>query len=178
MAGLKISPLIFERGKPGKTLDLGCGICPKNPFSFKEVFGVDIAVVESNRSYCKVADLAIEKLPYPDVFFDAITAYDFIEHVPRVVYTPERRQPFLELMNEIYRCLKPMGLFLSMTPAYPNAQAFQDPTHVNIITDQTFPKYFCSPTLWASMYGFTGNFVLNNQEWTSDAKLLTIMTRQ
>jgi hypothetical protein len=36
--------------------------------------------------------------------------------------------------------------------------AFRDPTHVNIITDETFPLYFDDSNRWASIYGFSGAF--------------------
>jgi hypothetical protein len=45
-------------------------------------------------------------------------------------------------MNEIFRTLKPGGIFFSKTPAYPISAVFSDPTHVNNITADTFPLYF------------------------------------
>lgn len=62
-------------------------------------------------------------------------------------------------MNEIYRALKNWGRFYAITPYYANAAAFQDPTHVNIITNMTH-RYFCQPFLLAAMYGFKGKFKL------------------
>ena len=97
--------------------------------------------------------------------FDYLTAFDFMEHIPRVVYVPHRRNAFIELMNEIYRVLKPGGLFLSMTPAYPHGVAFRDPTHVNFITEETFPMYFDDEKRWASIYGFKGAFNMRVHEW-------------
>lgn len=119
----------------------------------------------------KCADLAIDEIPFPDNYFDYVTAHDFLEHIPRVIYVankssmkPERRNPFIELMNEIYRVLKPGGLFLSITPAYPHGVAFRDPTHVNFITEDTFPLYFDDKNRWASIYGFKGAFRVNTQK--------------
>ena len=79
-------------------------------------------------------------------------------------------------MNEVYRVLKLDGLFLSFTPAYPHAEAFRDPTHVNIIAEDTFSLYFDSKNRWASMYGFTGAFEIVMQEWRGP-HLLTIMKK-
>jgi hypothetical protein len=76
-------------------------------------------------------------------------------------------------MDEVYRVLKPGGWFFSKTPVYPAAEAFRDPTHVNIITDQTFSKYFSGPT-WAKKYGFRGQFELVRQGW-SGPHLLTLL---
>jgi SAM-dependent methyltransferase len=118
----------------------------------------------------------IEKIPHEDDFFEYVTAHDFIEHVPRLLYLPDRRYPFVELMNEIYRVLKPNGIFLSFTPAYPHAEVFRDPTHVNIISDQTFGVYFDDTNRWAEMYGFTGAFKIISQEWKGP-HLLTLMQK-
>ena len=109
--------------------------------------------------------MAIESIPFPADYFEFVTAYQFIEHIPRVIYMPTRRNSFIELMNEIHRVLKTDGMFLSVTPAYPQSAAFQDPTHVNIITEETFPYYFCYPYTWGSLYGFSGQFKLIKQEW-------------
>jgi SAM-dependent methyltransferase len=147
-----------------RTLDLGCGSKPKNPFGAELIYGVDIR--ESLGDRIVAADLAISPIPFPDEFFDYCTAFDFLEHIPRTIYIPDRKHPFVELMNQIYRVLKPGGLFLSFTPAYPSAPAFQDPTHVNIITDETF-KYFDVRYMWAQMYGFNGRFFIAKQEWNS-----------
>ena len=143
------------------TLDMGCGEIPKNPFKADYVYGVDIRPSEDKGIKC--ADLTIEDIPFEDSKFDFITAYDFLEHLPRVIYTPERRFPFIELMNEVYRTLKPGGIFFSHTPAYPFSPVFQDPTHVNILTDQTFPLYFDHKKNLAKMYGFNGSFSVNFQ---------------
>jgi len=144
------------------SLDLGCGEKPKNFFQASKVFGIDVRE-DLSRNVVK-ADLVVSKIPFSDETFDFITAHDFIEHIPRVIYTPERRTPFVELMNEIWRTLKLGGKFLSQTPAYPQPAAFCDPTHVNIITEQTFSLYFCGE-VWAKGYGFNGKFSLVSQQW-------------
>ena len=146
-----------------KTLDLGSGPNPNNPFNATEIYGIDIR--EDLGDNILSADLAIEPIPFGDNHFDYVTAFQFIEHISRLIYAPNRRNSFVELMNEIFRTLKPGGIFLSVTPAYPHAPAFQDPTHVNIITENTFLNYFDDSTRWASMYGFTGAFSILSQEW-------------
>lgn len=140
------------------TIDLGCGKDIRNPFLASTLHGVDL--LDNIPKGIVGADLNIEKIPFQDSSFEYCTAYDFIEHVPRLIYCPNRRFPFIELMNEIYRILKPSGILLSVTPAYPAPEAFQDPTHVNFITKDTFQYYFCEDYLWAKMYGFNGKFKL------------------
>lgn len=157
-----------------KSLDLGCGSNPRNPFNADELLGIDVR--EDLESGIKRADLAIEPIPFDNDSFEYVTAYDFLEHIPRVVYLPTRRNSFVELMNEIYRVLKVGGLFLSFTPAYPHAEAFQDPTHVNVITEKTFAAYFDNVNRWASCYGFNGAFRIRMQEWRGP-HLLTIIQK-
>jgi len=164
-----------RHGPPGRpqpaqavSLDLGCGATPRNPFGAGRARGLDIAA--SSDSGVEACDLFRQAIPFGDREFDYVTAFDFLEHVPRVACTEERtRFPFIELMNEISRVLKEGGLFFSRTPAYPAKEAFQDPTHVNIITDQTIPYYFClnngtGEGPWGRRYGFQGEFVLLAQE--------------
>jgi len=145
-----------------KSLDLGCGLKPKNPFNAIEVFGIDIRKSSKN---ILIADLVIDSIPFDDCYFDYCSAFDFIEHIPRVIYAPHRRFPFVDLMSEIYRVLKPGGRFLSFTPAFPAAAAWRDPTHVNIITTETFPLYFDTEKCWAKIYGFKGGFEIEKQYW-------------
>jgi hypothetical protein len=68
-------------------------------------------------------------------------------------------------MSEIWRVLKIGGVFYSSTPAFPHAAAFWDPTHVNFITEQTFPLYFDQTNNWAKNYGFVGAFQILEQSW-------------
>jgi hypothetical protein len=68
-------------------------------------------------------------------------------------------------MNEIWRVLKkPGGRLYAVTPAWPRAEAFVDPTHVNIITERTH-RYFTTPELGASIYGFEGRFRALRVQW-------------
>jgi len=157
-----------------KSLDLGCGPKPKNFFNATEVFGIDIR--DDVEAGIYKADLVIEPIPFSDESFDFITAHDFLEHIPRVIYMPNRRNAFIEVMNEIWRVLKFGGQFLSVTPAFPHAEVFRDPTHVNIITDETFPIYFDDRNCLAKMYGFKGGFQITNQQWNGP-HLITILTK-
>jgi SAM-dependent methyltransferase len=158
-----------------RSLDLGCGQNPRNPFRATYSQGIDIASSSDNRIIG--CDLAIAPIPCDAALFDFLTAFDFIEHIPRVaIIDGSTKFPFILLMNEIYRVLKPGGLFFAQTPAYPCKEAFQDPTHVNIITEDTFPYYFCEEC-WAKIYGFTGSFTLVAQEWCRPSLLTLIQKR-
>ena len=163
---------------PTISLDLGCGSNPRNPFFATTLCGIDIRDDLGNN--VKRANLATSPIPYPSNSFDYCTAYDFLEHIPRIElysHTAESRSPFIELMNEIHRVLKPGGIFFHRTPAYPSKEVFSDPTHVNIITEETMPSYFCEPfnTAGSYGYGFCGAFELADQCWLSNIWLLGAM---
>ena len=148
-------------------LDIGCGSTPRNPYQQTEAHGVDIAPASAAGEFFRVANLSLVPIPHPDSSFDSISAFDFLEHVPRVLPTADgksTRFPFIELMNEISRVLKPGGRFYAVTPAFPHLTAFHDPTHVNIITIGTW-EYFCGDNALARMYGFSGQFDLLRNEW-------------
>ena len=145
-----------------KHLDIGCGYKIKNPYNSSNLYGVDIHSNKENliKNY-KKANLILDKIPFPDSFFSSVSAYDFIEHIPRQQFINEEMQyPFINLMNEIYRVLKPNGLLFASTPVYPHPDTFVDPTHVNYITDSTH-HYFISDknnNILGMHYGFKGSF--------------------
>lgn len=142
-------------------LDLGCGSNPRNPFNSNEIFGLDIVKRENLQEDSitfTIANLVFQNIPFPDNHFDSVSAYDFLEHIPRLIYLEGRTDlAFVRLMSEIHRVLKPCGQFYSTTPCYPMESAFVDPTHVNFISKNSH-KYFTVPHLWARMYGYTGTF--------------------
>jgi SAM-dependent methyltransferase len=155
--------------RPTRHLDLGCGSTPRNPYGRSMLFGVDLSVPSGLPAGVTVscANLALEPIPFPESHFDSVSAYDFLEHMPRVLALPDgktTRLPFVELMNEIWRVLAPGGLLYALTPAYPHPSAFQDPTHVNVLTVDSH-EYFTQPKLLARIYGFRGDFAVRRVHW-------------
>jgi SAM-dependent methyltransferase len=153
-------------------VDLGAGNSPRNPFNATTLIATDI-----HKSFTRhdgvefvVADLT-RTLPFESNTISSFSAYDVLEHIPRWERVADEIQfPFINLMSEIYRCLAPGGIFLSVTPAFPKAEAFQDPTHVNIISKGTI-RYFAAPEPWATLtgYGFVGSFQVISQTWLRGA---------
>ena len=60
--------------------------------------------------------------------------------------------------------MKPGGIFLSQTPIYPFVEAFQDPTHTNIMTSDTFTLYFSDKKFGLSEdYGINTSYKIVDQ---------------
>ena len=58
-------------------------------------------------------------------------AHDSLEHLKDSIHT----------MKEAYRCLAPMGWFLTLTPSTDGRGAFQDPTHISFWNSNSFWYY-------------------------------------
>ena len=160
-----------------KQLDLGSGGSPRTREGY-DGWGVD--VYETGNSQVKIADIAIEKLPFDDNTFDLVTGFDVLEHITPILYIPQyningdflgmtRHSCMIELFNEIYRVLKPGGEFYHQTPGYhpnENSQAvWQDPTHVYVWTPVT-SNYFSGDYFGHhDSYGHTSDFKLEDKKW-------------
>lgn len=153
---------------PDTHLDLGCGAVPRNPYHRARLCGVDIRAVPAQGDIeVRVANVALEPIPWADNSFASVSAFDFLEHVPRVLSSVDGRTtnfPFVRLMDEVWRVLADGGRLWALTPAFPNEESFRDPTHVNIITERTH-EYFCGDKPLARMYGFNGSFKALRTGW-------------
>ncbi len=133
-------------------VDLGCG------FRKKGNIGIDMTREETDADL--ICQLGFEPIPLGDRTVDKIVCRDFLEHVPKTVYIESDRRifyPIIYLMNEIWRILKPGGVFESMTPCYPYPEVFQDPTHVSVWTKETM-KYFSGGYPGSRIYGVRCQF--------------------
>jgi SAM-dependent methyltransferase len=99
-------------------LDLGCGQRPREGY-----IGVDLypgsAVVQD-----------LQKFPWPwkEGSVDEVYSSHLVEHLPDLI----------GFMNEVHRILKPGGICELRHPYCMNVRAFQDPTHVRFIPEQTW----------------------------------------
>ncbi|MFH1402304.1 MAG: class I SAM-dependent methyltransferase [Patescibacteria group bacterium] len=106
--------LIPQRLRAGKILDIGCG---GNPFfllntDFQEKYGLDasVKIINSNQNIIlKHFDIEKnERLPFGDNYFDTIIMLAVWEHI-----NPQKIE---NVLQEIYRILKPHGRFILTTP--------------------------------------------------------------
>jgi SAM-dependent methyltransferase len=163
----KVAQRYSLRGGMSRSVDLGSGGFPRNPFCADEYYGIDI--LDSDLPNVRRANLLLEPIPFESNSFHFCTAYDFLEHVPRCAIRNDATiLPFVNIMNEVFRILAPGGIFFHLTPVYPSPLAFSDPTHVNYMTKETMKQYFCHPQCRAGRigYGFVGCFeLLSSFSW-------------
>jgi SAM-dependent methyltransferase len=90
----------------------------------------------------------VNKLPLPfnSDFFDEILARDILEHVNLV-----------DVMNDLYRILKPGGLLKIRVPHFSSYNNFIDPTHKNRFSFLTF-DFFCKGGYFKRDYYFENLF--------------------
>jgi SAM-dependent methyltransferase len=98
--------------------DLGGGISPREGF-----VPVDVDLTGAGIR----ADLK-GPWPFKDSSVGAFRAADLLEHLPDKIHT----------MREIWRCLKPGGWLLSLTPSTDGRGAFMDPTHKSYWNELSF----------------------------------------
>ena len=165
----------------GFHIDLGSGNHIRNPLNFPNVFGSDYKLPskqDKNPNFY-VFDLTGD-FPFENGSVASFTAFDVIEHIPRWERGAANGMlfPFLGFMNQINRCLVTGGIFLAVTPAVPSPAAFQDPTHVNFITEETI-NYFANFDSAKNLdYEYSGSFKIVHQSWVYTQYVFTSFKQQ
>lgn len=106
--------------KNGRILDIGCGSYPLFLLNadFTEKYGLDKVVETATKERAKQQGIILishdieneEKLPFGDNFFDVVSMLAVFEHIePRKL---------VKIHKEIYRILKPSGMYIMTTPAF------------------------------------------------------------
>jgi SAM-dependent methyltransferase len=135
-------------------LDAGCGVGYGTAFLAEEarhVVGVDLsgeAIEYARRRYARAnveflaADVA--RLPQPDDCFDAVCAFETIEHLPEAV----------RFLCEVKRVLRPGGVLLVSTPSVEQTQAAPaNPHHSREYSAPEFERLLRSAFSSVEMYG-------------------------
>ncbi len=160
-------------------VDLGAGQNPRNPLRVPNLIATDIQLLQHSKHKTIFADLT-RPLPFDSNSIQSFSAFDVLEHIPRWERTIEGQVifPFVNLMSEVFRCLRPGGHFIALTPAVPSHIAFQDPTHVNFVTKETLDLYFAGDDPWAMSlgYGFIGSFNVLENDWKEGDAILESTT--
>jgi SAM-dependent methyltransferase len=133
-----------------RIFDFGCGSgrymklfamnVPKENVIGADVNWLPLSKVRKSGFSCVLLPIADLILPFDNECFDVVFSSNVIEHIPRDLY--------LEYLKEIYRVLKPGGIFAVGAPNYPIKRLydiwtaiktpqyrqyylFDDPTHCN-----------------------------------------------
>lgn len=135
----------FNERPRGTSINLGCGNAHLEGFT-----NIDNREEVAPELLCDVT----LGLPFEDSSVDLVRADDFLEHIPIGKVIP--------LMNEIWRVLKPDGIFESLTPSTDGRGAFQDPTHVSFWNRNSWDYY--SKKKARDLYGIKADFDIENIE--------------
>lgn len=148
--------------KTKNSLDIGCGDRMRIADGCMG-YGVDLHVMGTNVFNL---DCFVENLPIEDNAIDYVFAYDFLEHVPTVVYYSDKLfNCRVHLMNEVWRVMKDGAVFESNTPYFNpdnvRQEWCQDPTHTIPWSKVTFNYFSDLGGEWdrlRSIYGIKARF--------------------
>lgn len=83
-------------------------------------------------------------LPFEDGSIESIVSHHALEHIG---------EGFLPLMDDVYRVLKPGGIFRVIVPLFPSYAAVQDPDHCRYFMEGTFDCLCGTPdAFWSESF--------------------------
>lgn len=137
----RVTPKKVKEDGPVR-LELACGQNKEEGW-----IGVDVAPTEQADV---VWDLEVHPWPFEDNSVDEARCSHYVEHV----------HDLIGFMNELHRILKPGAQATIITPYYTSVRAFQDPTHVRFMSEQSY-LYFNQEWMrnnGLDHYGITADF--------------------
>lgn len=137
----KIDQLLKEKG--GIRLDIGGGHTPNKGFVNIDMLKLPTVDI--------VHDIEVTPWPLPDECVQIATASHVLEHIN------PHKGVFIDVMNEVWRVMKPYGQFAIVVPHAQSPGYAQDPTHCNMINETTFHYFDPDPErkgLHGQLYGF------------------------
>lgn len=141
-----VSPYLgnqFFPDKNARILDIGAGgghcLMPLKSNGWGNLYAVDIEdfnkkFFNEHKIIFSKVDVAKDKLPYNNDFFDAILAFHIIEHL----------QDSHNFIEEIRRTLKPQGKLLLVTPNWRKQYKtfYRDHTHIHPYDKESIQRLF------------------------------------
>jgi len=128
----------------GIKINLGSGYRPQDGY-----INIDNRAEVNPDMVCDIT----QPFPFADSSVDYVRAHDILEHIPL--------GSTHQVIEEIYRVLKPGGIFESLTPDAESGQgAFQDPFHLSFWVEQSW-LYYSDPDC-RSLYGTVANFSIES----------------
>jgi len=139
------------------SLDIGCG----DRMRIAEGcigYGIDIKTRGDN---ILNVDACIESFPLEDNSVSHVFAYDFLEHIPTLIYLESTAFfPRIHFMNEVWRVMETGATFESRTPFFnpdnPRQEWCQDPTHCIPWSKITFNYFSNLGGEWDRLRGIYG----------------------
>jgi GT2 family glycosyltransferase len=141
----------------GVALNLGCGLTKLDGF-----INIDNRAEVDPDVVCDVQ----HGIRYPDNSVDLIRADDFLEHI--------EQWRVIDVMNEIWRVLKPGGILDAKVPSTDGRGAFQDPTHLSYWNCNSW-YYFSDPDC-RKLYGIKADFEIESIKDSEPDALMIIHT--
>ena len=134
-----IKKLLKDRNQ-GIKLDLACGASKQS----NDWVGIDILPFHGVDI---IHDIEEQPFPLPDECCSVILASHILEHINPAKFG------FINLMNELWRVMKPNGELMISVPYAGSKGYWQDPTHCNPIIQDTF-FYFDPLAVGGGLYRF------------------------
>ena len=139
-------------------VELGCGENRRDMDGYKNI-GIDIV---DGKCVDIVCNLGFEDIPLSADYADFVQGIDFIEHVPKCVWEEKKRLvPLIQVMNEVWRILKPNGELYLETP-FSHWAYDRDPTHVSQLAEDWWHYFGADDNLYYDQGIVTCNFKLKD----------------
>ena len=135
-------------------VELGCGENRRDMDGYKNI-GIDIV---DGKCVDIVCNLGFEDIPLSADHADYVQGIDFIEHVPKCVWEEKKRLvPLIQVMNEVWRIMKPNGELYLETP-FSHWAYDRDPTHVSQLAEDWWHYFGADDNLYYDQGIVTCNF--------------------
>ncbi|HUS72857.1 MAG TPA: class I SAM-dependent methyltransferase [Sedimentisphaerales bacterium] len=124
-------------GKHGRILDIGCGAYPLFlvTIDFSEKYGLDKIAQNDHVSKVKERGITLvsceiekeERIPFENDYFDVVSMLAVFEHI--------EVERLVKIHKEIYRILKPGGMYIMTTPAFWSGRLLRFLAKIRLISE-------------------------------------------